>query len=1562
MWIQKEEVMAQNVSWSGQRDLIDAVVAERDSALAAYRAKPILVREHLNQEESFRTGGYARRQLMELVQNAADAVHRGGRPGRIELRIVGDTLYCANEGESITRSGVQALANAFVSDKRGDEIGRFGLGFKSVLSVTKHVQLLSRSVSFEFGGPASGSVADGATRVPTMRLPRPISAADVFSEDRIAAEMSEWATTIVRLPGLLDRDRLVEQLEHFSTEFLLFTPSVSSLRLTLDDEQDVTHTAERHHDGTVTLVNAAGRANRWLVSIEDHAPSAKAIKEVGDFIARESVRLTLAIRMDGRARTGRFWAYFPLQDETSASGIFNAPWRVNDDRTSLIDGEFNDELLRVFTRMFIDALAFIPRSDDPARLLDYLPSRARELMSAADERLTQWIPELALRRALIPDLNGQLRKPEELRYPSDSIDLTAEQMRWWQKAELLVGDDDDVPNASCYTTPERRAKLRRMLEASDPQHTRELGPRQWLDLVASEGYSEALVEAVKLLVSINDKQLRNHAAGARIIPLTDGTLAPASDTKRVFLGPADIEAPEVRFISEEFVALPGMEAALAELGFRRLDERLRLQVLLSTITLESSPASWEQLWNSVDDVSWQDARDLFERHVSNGHDIAVRCRDGLWRDAKTVVLPQGTLSPASDAMSLDTGFHGTDQRLLAPTGLICGIDLSWHDPADTVMEVYQTSVVDAERSKLRAMGAPQATSSMSFREHHGPGPLGLLQLLAADGDVLGQLAWSQLLTNADAPRTWTLAVRNGPVLTVEAPHLWAVNRFGLVQTTKGPRPPALSLDPELRRFSAYLPVATQEQSRRLHLVSDLESIPVPVWEEFLSDDQPLALPVNPIDLSALVVAAIRKVPHPPDVVPAISGATRALISTSELLVAIDATEVDQIKVYGDRAYLLVPDALAARSLADALGARLAAESITTAAVIEGAQERRLATDRYPGLRKLKGDPLRGVAIVLCEMLATDTVMAEGVRRTAKAALRDEETLFVQYPTDDAGIVHALSREWALGLTPPDVQRVLDRSKELRTQETMDLCRSEPDPVRKLLLLASAAQLQKRLPEGLIDAVEQLGASTDDASVSELFLRVHRSAALETLKAVLQSNGFPAPDRWAGSTDALEFVRDLGFDNRYAGEPSLSLEKSFKIIGKPDLNPLHDYQEELAGQIRDVIRGGQVPARKALMFLPTGAGKTRVTVEAVVRSILDHEIDGPILWIAQSEELCEQAVQTWSQVWRLMADTRSMSIGRLWGGNQVPHADTDVQVVVASDAKLNLVRHDIAYGWLSAAAVVIIDEAHRAAIAQTYTSIMRWLGVDGRSHDRPLLGLTATPFRSNEENSDSLAARFDRNRLVAPSLGDEPYEPLQQMGVLARIRHEQIDGVRQMDLSRSELETLEAPSFRRISQVTMTRIAEDSDRTLGIVRHIESNPQAWPALVFTPNVLSAQVLAALLLSRGIEAAAISGETRTQERRRVLKAFASGDVQVITNCDVLTQGFDAPGVKSLYLARPTLSPNAYIQMVGRGLRGPLNGGKAECLIVDVVDTFSNFDEKLAFTQFDSVWKNNRLEDLA
>jgi superfamily II DNA or RNA helicase len=171
------------------------------------------------------------------------------------------------------------------------------------------------------------------------------------------------------------------------------------------------------------------------------------------------------------------------------------------------------------------------------------------------------------------------------------------------------------------------------------------------------------------------------------------------------------------------------------------------------------------------------------------------------------------------------------------------------------------------------------------------------------------------------------------------------------------------------------------------------------------------------------------------------------------------------------------------------------------------------------------------------------------------------------------------------------------------------------------------------------------------------------------------------------------------------------------------------------------------------------------------------------------------------------------------------------------------------------------------------------------------------------------------------------------------------------------EIAEATRQRKVSQTVLERIGQDHARMAILVKHIMSLDPTWPVLVFTPSVLSAQVLAATLRYREVEAAAVSGQTSRQERRDIISKFKSNKLRVLANCDLLIQGFDAPGVRALYIARPTFSPNAYIQMAGRGLRGTENGGKDECLIVDLADNFGDVSELLGYREYEDLWQEQQ-----
>ena len=111
-------------------------------------------------------------------------------------------------------------------------------------------------------------------------------------------------------------------------------------------------------------------------------------------------------------------------------------------------------------------------------------------------------------------------------------------------------------------------------------------------------------------------------------------------------------------------------------------------------------------------------------------------------------------------------------------------------------------------------------------------------------------------------------------------------------------------------------------------------------------------------------------------------------------------------------------------------------------------------------------------------------------------------------------------------------------------------------------------------------------------------------------------------------------------------------------------------------------------------------------------------------------------------------------------------------------------------------------------------------------------------------------------------------------------------------------------------------------------------------------------------RDIEARSITSDTNFSDRVKSVEAFKKGEIQVLINFNVFTTGFDDPTIDCVVIARPTFSVVLYSQMIGRGLRGPLNGGTKDCLIVDVIDNLENQPElNLASEFFSKEWE---LED--
>jgi DNA repair protein RadD len=462
---------------------------------------------------------------------------------------------------------------------------------------------------------------------------------------------------------------------------------------------------------------------------------------------------------------------------------------------------------------------------------------------------------------------------------------------------------------------------------------------------------------------------------------------------------------------------------------------------------------------------------------------------------------------------------------------------------------------------------------------------------------------------------------------------------------------------------------------------------------------------------------------------------------------------------------------------------------------------------------------------------------------------------------------------------------------------------------------------------------------------------------EAENAVVMRNWHP------GKSWARFFVRTLGLPGALAGSPDGGEAPSSEVI-EPyvPLPALHEFQQTLAQDMFSILHGA-AGENRAILSLPTGAGKTRTAVEAIVRAIRGNRLPGRfVLWIAQSDELCEQAISAFREVWTDQCvrsamthpaqQQRSLRLFRLWASREIPDP-LDTGVVIASIQKLKALssREDPnLLALLNATGPVIVDEAHHA-VAQSYTHIFRLLGLGGRRNDsdRAIVGLTATPFRGTREESEQLVRRF-YSRLLIPK-SDNLVEDLRASGVLARMQTSTVSTGRSFTLSDRELKEVE--KFHELPDSALNKIGSDRERNRLILDELSKIEASWPVLFFGCSVRHAQAIALLLRRAGRSAAVITGETPASLRREWISDFRAGTLQFLCNYGVLTTGFDAPQIRVVVVARPTASPLLYEQMIGRGMRGPRNGGKEECLVIDMVDVIPGFGEPMSYRRYADLW---------
>ncbi|MCX8157308.1 MAG: DEAD/DEAH box helicase [Verrucomicrobiae bacterium] len=1544
----------------------------RESTLKAYEARPALLREHYGIEQVVLAGGYGYRQVMELVQNGADAVLEACEQGNslssgniVQVILRGSRLYVANTGAPLSEEGIDALMSSHSSPKRGNQIGRFGLGFKSLLRLGGCIDLFTRSCGAVRFDPerCRRELRErfGVTEVPGLRLAWSLDESE-RAADPLLADLA-WAETIVRAEiKTADMEaHLRQEISAFPAEFLLFLPV--SLVLELDDGEKPPRTICAKPNGVRRILRIGAEESLWQVVCREVAiTDVRARADATHIHAREKVPVAWAVPLDAkREEAGRFWAFFPTHTPTYLPGIVNAPWKLNSDRNAIIGGEWNSALMYEAARLIVETLPTLSTPEDPGRPLDAFPRQlARTDEDAAP--LVEAVWKALESAAAVPNAAGKLRPALKLwRHPLDDADIANQWQRLAkneQKTELV--------HPSCYER-QRGSRLNALAERLAARGTqtphepvlRKQAPSAWFAAVASTELARA-VEVLKLAAAYADHCLpwewSSQVRPTLAIILTDrGKLVTAN---QAVFAPEGTRVPDGRHpVARVLCEQAEARRIITEvMKVKPLDESVWLDVLREALRgIPDSPADsqdkgWLAFWNLLRKAPPGVAQEFI---TENGSQVQVRRNDGQWVPQDEVLLP-GELVSAEESSSnknvlVDPAVHATDIELLKrlgvsdfPKGKVTVRDCLALDNWLRHWRAYYRRHVDG-----RARWDYLKPSRFEF-------PKGWLFLPKLIGPARAKLTayFIDQLGGGEFPESVQFghsSVRSYPEIHVPHPLPWFLLQHGVVQVGDYIVCLAAILARRHEPALAKLPVWTQ-----LKLALEKHDGVEPQVRATEKEIQAL--------WHALIKLLATDGAVADDSLQALwSGAAKDGIVPETLPSATGAIPLSQVFVSGS------PD-LARRARTNGRIVVTLDNETLQLWLNKGAQN--LESLMFPEWTQQIGP----AALLVFTVPELAEVMQSEVKDTARCqpvaglklniagqaepvpCLMWQNCLFLDLAelskwSRAERLRHLLAEVAPAGwlmYTPEEALRILGDAQvdALRARVAGGNTLAE----RLLLAVGNRREPLEKALGGL--AGMEFIRQCQPLQLAELILAQLGPATLVTLKDALKDEGLKPPSRW-NSAEARAFVASIGFPEEFAASAEGRREPEEIISGPIDLPPLHDFQEEILAGIKTLLKSNQ-GRRRAVISLPTGGGKTRVTVEAAVLLVLKPEGEQrSVLWVAQTDELCEQAVQAFRQVWiNLGAQRTNLRIIRFWGGHPDPAAYEPGKpvVVIASIQTLQNRMGGTNLEWLQKPGLVVVDECHHA-ITPSYTNLLRWLDAEAPrfgqppKEEPPILGLSATPFRTDDEESRRLARRFDQRWL--PPDQQNLHRKLLVQGVLAKVIAEPLDsGVAVsedlLDELMSLLDSGGGPDFERQLENINQSLARNEQRNERLVARIKSAEEK-SILFFANSVLHAEEMSARLNLERIPAAAVSGKTAPAARRYFLERYQRGEIRVLCNHTVLSTGFDAPKTDMILIARQVFSPVRYMQMVGRGLRGPKNGGTETCRIVTVLDNLGRFQDR-------------------
>ena len=404
--------------------------------------------------------------------------------------------------------------------------------------------------------------------------------------------------------------------------------------------------------------------------------------------------------------------------------------------------------------------------------------------------------------------------------------------------------------------------------------------------------------------------------------------------------------------------------------------------------------------------------------------------------------------------------------------------------------------------------------------------------------------------------------------------------------------------------------------------------------------------------------------------------------------------------------------------------------------------------------------------------------------------------------------------------------------------------------------------------------------------------------------------------------------------------------------------LFSHQIDVLNKINNLL---DKPVKRALLHMPTGAGKTRTAIN-IVCNYLKENTKSLTVWLAHTEELCQQAHDEFNKAWAIIGNKKTQSFKLFKNFRYDLEEISSGFVVMSLDYAYSLTKKDQRKFFKLARNTnfVVMDEAHMS-IAKSYKQVLEIL----INKDTNLLGLTATPGRAKivSDENEKLASFFHKQKATLEVKGyKNPVHYLQEKGYLAKVNNEKLETSIDINkiFTKKELkaELIRIQLGQDLSTVFIKKLSSNEKRTNMIIeKAIEENKGVKnKIIIFAGSLNSANHIDKILKMEGIICALITGETNLSERRNNIELFkdATSGLNIIINYGVLTTGFDAPKANIAIIGRPTQSVTLYSQMIGRVMRGTKAGGNKECKVVTVKDPLYGFrDMSESFTYWEELW---------